>query len=350
MPTPYKSDNPYPTPNTMTHNPTAVFTDVETSAIEDRPVPEPGPEQVLIRSDRTLVSTGTELTVLSGDVPPGSDWDQHIEYPFTPGYNNIGTVVEVGDEVETITEGQRVATYGSHARYVCTGAGACRPIPDGVSDDEAVFFTIAEIVSNGIRRSELTWGESAVVYGLGLLGQLAVRLCHAAGARPVIGVDVADSRLEYLPDQPGIVGVNPLEDDPEEVVRNANGGRLADVVFELTGNPDVITDEFDVLRDQGRFVVLSSPRGETPIDFHDHCNLPSYTIIGAHNSSHPSVATPDNPWTQHRHAEIYFDLVDDDTLEVESLVSHTESYEEAPRLYDELLEDRSTAMGVVLEW
>ncbi len=177
-----------------------------------------------------------------------------------------------------------------------------------------------------------------------------MRLCHAAGARPVIGVDVADSRLEYLPDEPGIVGVNPLEEDAEEIVRNANGGSLADVVFELTGNPDVIINEFDVLRDQGRFVVLSSPRGETPMDFHDYCNLPSYTIIGAHNSSHPSVATPDTPWTQHRHAEIYFDLVNDGTLEVESLVSHTEPYEEAPRLYDELLEDRSKAMGVVLEW
>ena len=122
------------------------------------------------------------------------------------------------------------------------------------------------------------------------------------------------------------------------------------MVFELTGNPDVITDEFDVLRDQGRFVVLSSPRGETPFDFHDYCNAGSYAIIGAHNASHPSVATPDNPWTQHRHAELYFDLVADGSLEVESLVSHTEPYNEAPRLYDELLEDRSTAMGVVLEW
>ncbi len=334
----------------MTSNPTVVFTDVESTTIEERSVPEPGPEQVLIRSDRTLVSTGTELTMLSGDVPTGSKWDQHISYPFTPGYNNIGTVVEVGADVKAVAEGQRVATYGSHASYVCTGEDACRPIPNGVSADEAVFFTIAEIVMNGVRRSSLTWGESAVVYGLGLLGQLAVRICHAAGARPVVGVDVADSRLKYLPDGSGVVGVNPLEDDPETAVREATGGSLADVVFELTGNPDVITDEFDVLRNQGRFVVLSSPRGETPFDFHDYCNSGSYSIIGAHNASHPSVATPDNPWTQHRHAELFFDFVDDGTFEVASLVSHTEPYEEAPRLYDELLEDRSNAMGVVLEW
>lgn len=334
----------------MTTNHTIVFTDVESPTIEERPVPEPGPEEVVIRSDRTLVSTGTELTALSGDVPPGSSWDTHIEYPFTPGYNNVGTVVETGADVSSVSTGQRVATYGSHAEYVSASAVACRPIPDGVSNDEAVFFTIAEIVMNGVRRSDLAWGESAAVYGLGLLGQLTARVCQAAGARPVVGFDVADSRLEYLPDDPGIVAANPLEDDPETTVRAAARDRLADVVFEVTGNPDVITDEFDVLREQGRMVVLSSPRGETSIDLHDHCNSPSYAIIGAHNSSHPPVETPATPWTQHRHAELFFDLVEDGTLEVAPLVSHTESYREAPRLYERLLADRSEAMGVVLEW
>ena len=133
----------------MPTNPTVVFTDVETVTIEGRSVPDPGPEEVLVRSARTLVSTGTELTVLSGDVPPGSAWDDQIEYPFTPGYNNVGTVVEVGDAVESLSEGQRVATYGSHAQYVCAEASACRPAPDTVTDEEATFFTIAEAVNGG---------------------------------------------------------------------------------------------------------------------------------------------------------------------------------------------------------
>lgn len=332
----------------MPENPTVVFTAVETVEIENRAVPEPGPDQVLIHSDRTLVSTGTELTVLAGDVPPGSRWDDHIDYPFTPGYNNVGAVVEAGDDVEGFAEGDRVATYGPHARFVCADAGACRRVPDAVGAEEAVFFTIAEIVMNGVRRSDLTWGEAAVVYGLGVLGQLTVRLCHAAGARPVVGVDVADPRLAHLPD--AVVAADPAEHDPVAIVREATAGRLADVVFEVTGNPGVITEELDLLREQGRFVVLSSPRGETPFDFHDHCNAPSYVIVGAHNSSHPPVATPGNPWTQHRHAALFFDLVADGTLDVASLVSHRQPYHEAPERYRALLDDRSDAMGVVLEW
>ena len=121
-------------------------------------------------------------------------------------------------------------------------------------------------------------------------------------------------------------------------------------MFEVTGNPDAITGELEALREQGRFVVLSSPRGETAFDFHDHCNAPSYTIVGAHNSSHPPVATPDNPWTQHRHAELFFEYVADGTFAVDSLVSHTEPSDRAPELYADLLADRSGAMGVVFEW
>ena len=334
----------------MSSNDTVVFPSQETVTIEERSVPEPGPGQVLIETDLTLISTGTELTVLSGSFPEDSNWAAHATYPFTPGYNNVGRVVEVGDDVTAIDVGQRVATLGSHAQYVVTVPGACRPIPDGISDEEAVFFTFAEIGMNGVRRGEVTWGQSVVVTGLGLLGQIALRCCQVAGARPVVGVDVAPSRLEYLPDRAGVVGVNPLEEDTAEVVGSLTDGRLADVAFEVTGNPDTITGQFEPLRDQGRLVVLGSPRGPTSIDFHDYCNSPSYHIVGAHNNSHPPVATPQNPWTKKRHCELFFEYLSDGSLSVASLVSHRRPYTDAPDLYASLLDDRTDLMGVLLEW
>lgn len=334
----------------MPRNEAIVFNDARSVSIERREMPEPAGDEVLVRTDRTLISTGTELTILAGEVDPGSNWAEITDYPFVPGYNNVGTVVEVGETVETVEVGQRVATTGSHTAYTVAEESACRPIPSDVSTDEAVFFTIAEIVMNGIRRGEVTWGETVAVYGLGLLGQLAARLCHVAGGRPVVGVDLASERTAYLPDRPGMSGIDPTEDSPDEFVRDATGGRLADAVFEVTGNPNAIPDELDALREQGRLVVLSSPRGQTTFDFHDHCNAPSYHIIGAHNSSHPAVSTPRNPWTQQRHAELFFDYLAEGTLSISPLISHRHHYTEAPALYDELLADRTSAMGVVLEW
>ena len=204
---------------------------------------------------------------------------------------------------------------------------------------------------NGVRRSGLTWGDSVVIFGLGLLGQLAVRFCRLAGARPIFAVDIAAERLALLPDDPAVVPVQATQGDVSEVVRQTTRGRMADVAFEVTGNSDLIPGEITVLRQQGRFVILSSPCGQgTLLNFHDFCNRPSYTIIGAHNMSHPEAATLERPWTGARHAELFFTLVAAGDIDVSPLISHRYSYRDAPGAYAMLLEDRSHAMGVVLDW
>ena len=335
----------------MDKNPTVVFIKPKEVVIEDREVPVPKAGELLIKTHRTLISTGTELTILSGEFPPDSEWARYGRFPFAPGYDNIGEVVGVGPDVGSDWIGRRVATYGPHALYVVASAKSARLVHrDGVSDEQAVFFTIAEIVMNGVRRGNVRWGEAAAVYGLGLLGQLAVRFCRLCGARPVVAIDVADSRLKLLPKDAAIIAVNAKQEDVVSMVEKATRGRMADVVFELTGDPALIPGEFKVLKRQGRFVVLSSPRGRTLFDFHDLCNSPSFTIIGAHNRSHPQYETPENPWTNHRHAELFFDIVADGELAIGPLISHRERYTEAPLLYRMLLSDRSMAMGVILEW
>ena len=334
----------------MRKNPTVVFTEPGKVVIEDKIVPSPGHGQLLVTTSRTLISTGTELTILSGEFPQNSRWAAYGRYPFVAGYDNVGVVVEVGEGVDKEWIDRRVASYGSHSAFVVIPASQARAIPDKVTDDEAVFFTIAEITMNGVRRGSVTWGEAVVIYGLGLLGQLTTRFCHLAGARPIVGVDISDSRIELLPKVPGFIGVNPQNEDVRDVIHNLIRGRMADVVFEVTGLPTLIPQEFNALKNQGRFVVLSGPRGPSNFDFHDLCNSPSYTIIGAHNSSHPPVATPSNQWTQLRHAELFFDLLSDNQIDVNRLISNQIPYTEAPAIYEMLKNDRTQFMGVILDW
>ena len=336
--------------NAADKNPSVIFTRPNEVVVEGRDVPAPKDDELLIRTVRSLISTGTELTHLSGESPPGSVWDKITDYPFVPGYCNVGEVVEVGGCVDREWIGRCVATYGGHAMYVTSGVAGARVIHRDIPHEQAAFFTMAEITMNGVRRGGVQWGESVAVYGLGILGQLAVRLCRIAGARPVFGIDTADSRLAFMPDDTSIVPVNPQKQDAVAVVERATGGRKADVVFEVTGIGTVIPEEFKVLRRQGRLVMLSSPRHVTQFDFHDLCNSPSFTIIGAHNLSHPQHETPYQQWTNHRHAELFFDLAADGELDVARLISHRIPYSEAPGAYQMLLQDRSQAMGVVLEW
>ena len=329
-------------------NPTVVFPEANSVVLEERDRPEPAADEVLIETETSLVSPGTELTVLAGEYPNGSVWDEYAEYPFVPGYANVGTVREAGAEAD-IASGTRVATWTPHAAWVTAAADDCVPVPRGLSYDEGSLFAIAQIVMNGVRRGRVDWGETVVVYGLGVLGQLCVRLCHLAGAETVVGVDLLQERIDHLPDVTGVFGVNASERDPAEAVVTATG-HPADVAFEVTGNPDAIPDEFDALREQGRLVLLSSPHGETTLDFHDLVNAPSHEIIGAHQLSHPTVATATNPWTKERHASLYFSYVQQSRLTVSSLFTHVADAADAPALYEELLADRSESMAVRLEW
>src|SRR5205814_1298493 len=98
---------------------------------------------------------------------------------------------EVGEGVEGLQPGERVATRSPHRQLVVASAGSARKIPDGVSDEEATWFGLACIVQNGVRRAEHEMGDAVVVIGLGILGQLVVQYTRLLGAREVVAIDTA---------------------------------------------------------------------------------------------------------------------------------------------------------------
>jgi threonine dehydrogenase-like Zn-dependent dehydrogenase len=334
----------------MTENERIVFPERGVVRVEACPMPEPGAGEVLIRTRATLVSTGTELTALMADYPPGSTWEAMFPFPVHPGYDNVGEVVALGEGVSPAWLGRRVASLQPHARFVVAAVGDCRPVPVEVSDEQAAFCTIAEIVMNGVRRSGLTWGETVVVFGAGLLGQFTARVCLLAGAAAVVVADVAPARLAHLPEDPRLHSVGSGAADVDDLIRDVTRGRMVDVAFEVTGDPAVPARLAGLLREQGRLVILSSPRGPSTIDLHDLCMRPSLTIVGAHNFSHPQVATLADPWVPARHAEAFFDLVRLGLWDVDRLISDRVPFREAPALYGRLARDRSGVMGAVLGW
>jgi NADPH:quinone reductase-like Zn-dependent oxidoreductase len=110
-------------------NPTVVFPRPRQVTIENRPRPRPHEGELLIETDVTLISMGTELTILSGQFPERSAWANYGRFPFLPGYSNIGRVVEVGTGLDKDGIGKRVATHTPHARWVTAPAAqwASRP-------------------------------------------------------------------------------------------------------------------------------------------------------------------------------------------------------------------------------
>lgn len=318
--------------------------------VKEEEVPDVQPGTFLVKAKLSAISTGTELTLVNSDFPPESVWARLANYPLKLGYSHLGEVVAVGEGIDNVKVGDKVVGWKNHSQFVLYRKGEfCMKVPDGVADEAAVLFALAIISLNGVRKAKVQLGESVAVFGLGPIGIWSAQFARLAGARPVIGVDLLPERREWAKK----AGIDFVLDGKEDLVERISGltkGRMVDVVFEVTGNPDAILDEVKVLRRQGRLVVLSSPCGKTLFDFHDWCNWTSISIIGAHVSSHPPHENPEDPWTRERNTELFFELVRKKEIVAAELVTHRFRADDAPSAYQLLMTERGKTGIVLLDW
>lgn len=320
--------------------------------IHEEPLPEVGHGMFLVRAKLTAISTGTEMTVVTGDFEPNSVWARLARYPLKLGYSHLGEVIAVGDGVNGVQVGDRVVGWKKHSQFAIYREGEFFvKVPDDVSDESAVLFALAVISLNGVRRAKVQLGECAVVFGLGPIGIWAAQFAYLCGARPVIGVDLLEHRRALAEKVKAVdVALDGADECLVDKVSELTRGRMADVVFEVTGNPKAILDEVKLLRRQGRLIILSSPRGKTEFDFHDWCNWTSISIIGAHNSSHPPHENPDDPWTQKRNVELFFELIRRNEVATTQLITHRFKWHDAPKAYELLRKERGQTGIVILDW
>ncbi|WP_283138894.1 zinc-dependent alcohol dehydrogenase [Rhizohabitans arisaemae] len=245
-------------------------------------VAPPGEGEVLCRSTLSLISPGTELACLRGEFDPGSNWEEWVQYPFRPGYSMAGVVEQVGRGVTGLRPGDRIQSYAPHQELVTLPAGEVRRIPDEVSDEEAVWVPLVVTAAAGAARAAITMGETVAVLGLGPVGQLVVQYAVAHGASRVVAIDVDARRLDMASAHGATDTLAMTAADALEAVGELTGGRLIDVVFEVTGSNAVLSQAVRLARPLGRIVLL----GDTPTPSRQTLGAGvvsnSLTILGAH--------------------------------------------------------------------
>lgn len=333
----------------MDRNERIEFPKPHTVEVVDQPMPSPDSADVLIETEQSLISTGTEITILTRSFSDDSVWDSMIDYPLSPGYCNVGRVIETGDELDDSLVGRRVASRTTHVRYATVHRDDCVVVPEAVSTRQAVFFELGKLALYSLRRGQVELGHAVGVFGLGIVGHLVVQLVDAAGSRPIFAFQTGAERRTYLPSKSHVVPMDPREDDWVDTVERRTDGRRCDVVFETTGNPDAIESQLRSLRSQGRLVVVSSPTEPTELDFHA-ISRHGYDVVGAHVYHQARETGGRNEWTATRQTGLFFDLVADGVLDVDRLVSHTFDSGKAPDAYETLVAEKDRTMGVLLEW
>jgi len=323
--------------------------------VELQPCPEVSPAagEILLKTIISQISIGTELTYLQGNVEPGMLWENFLNYPKCPGYSNVSRVVAVGEGVSSELIGKLVFSSLTHRMYSVVKEGdfeKYRYIPEGVTPKEAVFSTIGRIAMASIRMAQIRPGDLCVVFGAGIVGQMVARLAMVAGAAKVIVSDISDLRLSKLPQQAGFIPVNTTNRSIAEVIRQENGGRLADIVFETTSVPSLVQSQIECLEKFGKLVVTSSPKGRSLVDL-DYCNHRCITIMGVHNVTYHSLAkNPGNIWSQLEDSALIMELLRQKRISTEEMTTHEFNYRDAAAAYEMLVKDRTQALGVNLVW
>ena len=168
-------------------NPAIFFTAPGKAELCDAGIRTPNDGEILVRTEFTAVSAGTEYACLVG-MPNTS---AHQNFPVRLGYSGVSIVEETGAGVKSFKKGDRVLVYhGTHAKYNIAHEDQLTRIEnDSVDSKEAAFVIIATMGLGGVRKLEVELGESAMVIGLGLLGMFAVESLSLSGAYPLIAVD-----------------------------------------------------------------------------------------------------------------------------------------------------------------
>lgn len=212
----------------------------------------PGPREVKVAVLYSGISHGTEMSHYRGDAiwhhrlvePDGfCSEGQSMDYPYTYGYEDVARVVEAGEGVAEVQVGQNVLCWAHH-RETCifnldrvnvSSASVLLPLPADADLEKYLFVSLGTVAFDALLVSSLRLGESAVVIGQGVVGQLQMQLCKLAGAEPVIAVDLRERRLELAKQHGADYVLNPRYCDVGNDVRRILGGHGADVCFECSG-------------------------------------------------------------------------------------------------------------------
>jgi predicted dehydrogenase/threonine dehydrogenase-like Zn-dependent dehydrogenase len=358
----------------------------------DVPTPVCRPGGVLVRSLFSLISTGTEMMKVSeakmsmvGKARARPDQVRKVldsvaqqgavaTYKkvmnrldsYTPlGYSLCGIVVEVGRGAEEFRAGQLVAAAGNeyalHAEYNWVPVNLCAAVPKGVSPEHAAFSTVGAIAMHGVRRAEAQLGDTACVIGLGLVGQLVVRLLVASGVR-VVGLDVVEERCRQA-EQAGAHLCAPPTDEGiaaiEEALAELTAGRGADHLLLAAGGSSngPVEAAAKLARDRARVVDIGKTRLDLPWNAYYDKELDvrfSRSYGPGRYDDRYELEGIDYPagyvrWTERRNLECFLDLIARKEIDVESLVSGIYPVEEATAVYGDLASG-SNAVGVLLKY
>lgn len=323
------------------------FTGVHKAELLENEVGKVKGNLVLTRMEYTVVSGGTERAFILGMDNTSQN------YPMSLGYCGVGYVEEVGPEVNKVCVGDRVLVYhGCHSKYnIRPESDITKVENNAVSSLDAAVVVIASVGLGGVRKLEIELGESAMVMGQGLLGIFATQFLRLSGANPVIAVDLNPKRRKLALKLGADYAFDPSDENFVQKVKDVTKGKGVNGCVEVTGISQAMKQALDCASWMGRISLLGCTRvSDCSIDFYKQVHKPGIKLIGAHNFVRPKHESYPHHWTHNDDCNAILDMIASKRVQVEPIVSRVESPEDAPRIYNELCDDKNFPIGTVFDW
>lgn len=315
------------------------------------------PDQFLVQTEYTFISAGTELSIYTGAEPKVREPGAWCAYPFAPGYANVGKVIAVGDAVDAPAVGARIFTLGNHSSHVVVAVDAFWvPVPDSLAPQWAVASRMAGVACTAVNVAAIGMNPWVVVYGLGLVGNLAAQALQTLGGR-VVGIDPLAARRR-LAELCGIQTT--LGGTPEEVhaaLQEVTGSHLADISVDAVGHSAVIAQALAATADFGQVILLGTPRQAHATDVTPQwadIHLRGLVVRGALEwdyAYHPGAGMGGTfGFSLCEKQQHIFDWLQRGKLSIAPLISHEFKPERIKQAYDGLRDEPETYTGVVLDW
>jgi 2-desacetyl-2-hydroxyethyl bacteriochlorophyllide A dehydrogenase len=331
-------------------NPSILLTGKQTIEFRHDQLKDLPDDGILVEARRSVISTGTEMTVFNRNYADGTHWDQWVQYPFHMGYLMAGVVVKVGKDVTRFKPGDRITTRRWHAKYNIANEGLSAHIPDNVSDEEAAWMGLGKIVQIGVRAAEHKMGDVVVLVGMGLLGQLAAQYVRLLGASEVIVIDTAPKRLEMAAAHGATVTLQMTAEQAKPEVERLTGKHGADVVYDITGHASVLPAALGMARKFGTVVLLGDAGSPAQQHLAGDLITKGLKLVGAHDGLPVERRNAHVRWGAVEMFELFLQYLSRGQMRVKDLITHRYQPAQAAEAYAMLNRERETAMGVVFEW
>lgn len=297
----------------------------------DRNLNEPSNGEIIVRNRYSLVSPGTELALYTGDHIGFSDPEiTWARYPLDIGYSSVGEVVDSRNN--TFPEGNIVLHYGTHSPISLLDKNAIKAlVPKNLGEKEACFGRFAQIAYSSVAACTRE-PDNVLVYGAGIIGNLAAQWFVLEKASTVVVRDLSNSRMEKA----RLCG---LTTDPKLL---ASPETPPQTIIEATGVPAVVQKALDEVAISGQVVLLGSTRGSMEINVYKQIHRKALVVSGAHETvlGKSANAVLDKA----------LNLLGLGELKVAPLITHIISPEELPGIYEHLLNDPDEYLGVLVDW